>query len=79
MKRSINIISTWIGMLIALVLMAAILTIPTQYLWNTCLVPAIDGINTIGFWQALGINILSSILFKGSRTTKENSNIDLKK
>ena len=79
MKRSINIISTWVGMLVALVLMATILTIPTQYLWNTCLVPAIDGINTIGFWQALGINILSTILFKGSKTTKENSNIDLKK
>ena len=79
MKRSINIISTWVGMLVALVLMATILTIPTQYLWNTCLVPAIDGINTIGFWQALGINILSSILFKGSKTTKEKPNIDLKK
>ena len=53
MKRSINIISTWIGVLLGLVIIATVLTIPTQYLWNTCLVPAIDGINAIGFWQLL--------------------------
>ena len=52
---------------IALVFIAAILmALPTQYLWNTCLVPAVDGINLIGFWQALGINFLFSILFKQS-------------
>ena len=28
---------------------------PVQWLWNHCLVDAIDGINRIGFWQALGI------------------------
>jgi hypothetical protein len=70
MKRSINIISTWIGVLLGLVIIATVLTIPTQYLWNTCLVPAIDGINTIGFWQALGLNVLSTILFKGLVRTK---------
>jgi|SaaInlStandDraft_1057018.scaffolds.fasta_scaffold03143_15 hypothetical protein len=70
MKRSINIISTWIGVLLGLVIVATVLTIPTQYLWNTCLVPAIDGINTIGFWQALGLNVLSTILFKGLVRTK---------
>ena len=72
MKRSINIISTWIGVLLGLVIVATVLTIPTQYLWNTCLVPAIDGINAIGFWQALGLNVLSTILFKGSGTPKTN-------
>ena len=34
MKRSINIISTWIGVLLGLVIIATVLTIPTQYLWN---------------------------------------------
>jgi len=72
MKRSINIISTWICVLLGLVIIATVLTIPTQYLWNTCLVPAIDGINAIGFWQALGLNVLSTILFKGSGTPKTN-------
>ena len=70
MKRSINIISTWIGVLLGLVIIATVLTIPTQYLWNTCLVPAIDGINAIGFRQALGLNVLSTILFKGLVRTK---------
>jgi hypothetical protein len=35
-------------------------------LWNS-LVPAIFGGHTIGFWQALGILLLSKILFGGFR------------
>ena len=54
---------------IALVALAAIiLAWPTQLLWNGCLVPAVDGTHEIGFWQALGINFLFSMLFK--TTTK---------
>lgn len=34
-----------------------------MYLWNVALVPAVNGVNTIGFWQALGIMLLSKILF----------------
>lgn len=36
----------------------------TMFLWNTCLVGAIVGVCEIGFWQAVGLNILSGILFK---------------
>jgi hypothetical protein len=35
-------------------------------LWNW-LMPALFGLRTIGFWQALGIFILSKILFGGFR------------
>jgi Ca2+/H+ antiporter, TMEM165/GDT1 family len=35
-------------------------------LWN-CLLPSIIGVGTITFWQALGILILSKILFGGFR------------
>ena len=66
MNRSVNIISTWIGVLIALVFMAVIMAWPTQLLWNHCLVPALDSVNPIGFWQALGINFLSTVLFKNN-------------
>jgi hypothetical protein len=45
---------------------AVVLAWPTQLLWNGCLVGAIDGINPIGFWQALGINFLFGILIKNS-------------
>ncbi|RXK58942.1 hypothetical protein ESA94_16280 [Lacibacter luteus] len=34
-----------------------------MYLWNVALVPAVNGVNAIGFWQALGILLLSKILF----------------
>lgn len=39
---------------------------PVQILWNLALAPAIDGIHPISFWQALGINLLATILFKSS-------------
>jgi len=39
---------------------------PTQWLWNNSLVGAVDGVHLIGFWQALGINLLFGILFKTS-------------
>lgn len=69
-KRSINILATWIGVLIAIGIMAVLMAWPTQMLWNHCLVPAIEGVNVIGFWQALGLNFLASILFKGTNTAK---------
>lgn len=43
-----------------------ILAWPVQWLWNNCLVGAVDGIHSITFWQALGISFLFSILFKNS-------------
>ena len=60
-----------IGMaLVTVVIAAIVMAWPTQLLWNGCLVPAVDGTHEIGFWQALGINVLFSMLFKAS--TKVN-------
>ena len=53
------------------ILVAVVLAWPTQLLWNACLVPAIDGINAIGFWQALGLNILANILIKSNTSSKK--------
>jgi hypothetical protein len=47
-----------------------VLAFPVQWLWNNCLVPAINGINYIGFWQALGLTILSNVLFKSNVNKK---------
>jgi|TARA_B110000908_G_scaffold33466_1_gene40097 hypothetical protein len=55
-----------IATIIAVILLIPASAFITQYLWNTCLVPAVDPLNQIGFLQALGINILSTILFKGT-------------
>jgi hypothetical protein len=64
-----------IGLFVLTMLMvigiAILLDWPTQTLWNTCLVPAVDGLNLIGFWQALGINVLFAILFKSSTTSNK--------
>ena len=49
---------------------AVILAWPTQWLWNNALVGAADGFNPIGFWQALGINILCGILFRNNSSSK---------
>jgi hypothetical protein len=64
-----------IGLFVLAMLMIIVISIlmawPTQILWNTCLVPAVDGLNFIGFWQALGINVLCSILFKNSSSSSK--------
>ena len=47
-----------------------VLAFPVQWLWNNCLVPAVNGINAIGFWQALGLMILANMLVKTTVETK---------
>jgi hypothetical protein len=40
--------------------------LPIYYLWNHCLVGAIDGINPITYFQASGLFFLCTLLFKSS-------------
>lgn len=60
MKESIGAI---LGVVAIGALIAVILALPTMLLWNSCLVPAINGVNEIGFFQALGIITLCYFLF----------------
>ena len=60
-------IGTVIGLL---VLVAVLLAWPVQLLWNGCLIGAVDGVHQIGFWQAMGLNILFGILLRSSATSK---------
>jgi len=46
-----------------LLLVACVLALPVMWLWNW-LMPDLFGLAEIGFWQALGINLLSGLLFK---------------
>ena len=64
-------LALFLGGIALIAIAATILALPTQLLWNGCLVDAVDGIHQIGFWQALGLNFLFSILFKNS--TSSNS------
>ena len=48
------------------VFLGLLLSLPIWLLWNSCLVPAIDGVHEIGWMQAWGLNILFTGLFKGA-------------
>jgi hypothetical protein len=65
--KSLESILLVIGLLI---LSALLLAIPTMFLWNA-LLPHLFGTPHIGLYEAVGINILSGILFK--------SNVNIKK
>jgi hypothetical protein len=67
MKNNLENILTVIG---ALLLIVILLGLPLQILWNW-LMPSIFGLKYITFWEAVGLNTISSILFK--------SNINIKK
>lgn len=59
-------------LVIALVVgVAVLMAFPTMWVWNW-LMPGLFGIKTITFSQALGINFLSSILFKPVNTGKKD-------
>lgn len=69
MKNNIlEYILTIIGLLILAVILFGY---PTLLLWNW-LMPTIFNLPEITFWQALGINALSTILFKSNITTKKD-------
>jgi hypothetical protein len=48
-----------------------LVSLPVMVLWNNCLVPAIDGVNTISWIQAWGITFLFSILLKNNSISME--------
>ena len=52
--------------LFLVVLAATVFSIVTMWLWNW-LMPVMFGLHAISFWQALGLLVLSKILFSGFR------------
>jgi len=61
------------GAFVLLVLfgIAIVMAIPTYLTWNW-VIPSIFQLPEITLGQALGLNMLSSILFKSSSTSKDN-------
>jgi len=57
--------------ILSLIVLGIFMAWPVQLLWNGCLIQAVDGLNPITFWQALGINILCGVLFKNSSSSKD--------
>jgi hypothetical protein len=60
-----NTIENIIHILGLLMLIVVLLGFPLMILWNW-IIPAIFGLPEIGFWQAIGLNLLSAILIKPS-------------
>lgn len=54
-----------IGLLALVAVIALLTSIPVWLLWNW-LMPAIFGLKSISFLQALGLCVLSGLLFKSS-------------
>jgi len=55
------------------ILSAMIMALPTMWLWNY-IMPDIFGLIEINFYQALAMNVLSSILFKANTSTNNKTN-----
>jgi len=65
MDKIIGTIGDFVGVAI---LVGLIISFPVMLLWNGCLVPAITGVNEIGWMQAWGLTVLSTVFFKTTVT-----------
>lgn len=54
-----------VGVIVIQIVLTLILAYPIANLWNVALVPAFDGVNEIGFWQAFGLMVLIQALVNG--------------
>lgn len=72
MKEITNIISGLVAILAVIALICILLGLPLMLLWNW-LMPDIFNLPQIGFWQAVGLQVLSTLLFKSttSNTKKD--------
>jgi len=57
-----------LGIVAIICLVCLLLGLPLMLLWNW-LMPMLFGMPYLTFWQAVGLNILSTILFKSTSTT----------
>jgi lipopolysaccharide export LptBFGC system permease protein LptF len=73
-KQKMDKIFTFLGTAFIFVVIifgiAVLLALPTMWLWNW-LMPQIFQLKEITFWQALGLNLLCGILFKGSNSSSK--------
>ena len=68
MKNSLEGFAVLIGLLAIVIVL---LGYPVMLLWNW-LIPEIFGLSEITFWQAIGINVLCTILFRPNINIKKD-------
>lgn len=62
---NMNIVNIILGVSLIIFGGLVLLGAPLMYLWNW-VVPSIFGLRYITFWEAVGLNILTGILFRNS-------------
>lgn len=65
MRNFSKVIGAIVIAIVILLLVAVLFAIPTLLLWNW-LMPVLFGLKTITLFQAWGVNLLTSILFKSN-------------
>ena len=65
-----ELIGTIVLAVLLIVVVGLIISYPVMLLWNGCLVPAVTGLNQIGWLQAWGLLILSGLLIRTSHSPK---------
>ncbi len=67
MKNNITLTAAFLG---TLAVILVLLGYPVMLLWNW-LMPEIFGLSEITFWQAIGLNVLCTILFRPTVNIKK--------
>lgn len=65
-------IGKFLGLIVVVGVGVVLMSLVTMWLWNW-LMPTIFGLTKIGFFQALGLNILSTIFFNNIRLTSNKT------
>lgn len=60
-----------IGLTVIILLIAMLFTLPVMWLWNDTM-PKLFHLPEIGFWMALKISLLCSLLFKSSTSSSKS-------
>ena len=60
-----------LGVIALGILIACLLAIPVYFLWNW-LMPVIFGLVKITFWQAVGLSVLTSLLFQQNSSSSNS-------
>jgi hypothetical protein len=68
MKSTIEAIALFLG---TIAIIVVLLGYPVMLLWNW-LMPKLFGLSEVTFWQAIGLNILCTILFRPSINVKKD-------
>lgn len=71
MRTLTEVIGVVIAAFVMIFVLGLIFSLPVMWLWNGCLVGAIDGVREIGWLQSFGILILSGLLFKSTASKKD--------